>query len=166
MTKFCKILALKENPLETMICQKRLLEKNQMKVVEKLLLLRKKDLAKCWPKYRKSKSKLKSTCGNQKNLPFLESEFSSFRSIDSGSNTPLPFGVGGGGGDDAESSGGFSIHSLSKMAAVQRQARVIIAAAAMGSQIATMDELTKNWVTGAPTSIQFLGKSCKVLSKK
>ena len=86
-----------------------------------------------------------------------------FRSIDSGSNTPLPFGVGGGGGDDAESSGGFSIHSLSKMAASQRQARVLIAAAAMGSQIATMEELTKNWVTGAPTSIQFLGKFCKVL---
>ena len=94
---------------------------------------------------------------------FSRSQFYSFRSIDSGPNTPLPFGVGGG-GDDAESSGGFSIHSLSKMAATQRQARVLIAAAAMGSQIATMEELTKNWVTGAPTSIQFLGKFCKVLA--
>ena len=56
---------------------------------------------------------------------------------------PMP-----GGGDDADSSGGFSIHSLSKMANIQKASRVVVAAAIISNQMATLEELSKAWNQG------------------
>ena len=56
---------------------------------------------------------------------------------------PMP-----GGGDDADSSGGFSIHSLSKMANIQKASRDVVAAAIISNQMATLEELSKAWNQG------------------
>ena len=56
---------------------------------------------------------------------------------------PMP-----GGGDDADLSGGFSIHSLSKMANIQKASRVVVAAAIISNQMATLEELSKAWNQG------------------
>ena len=56
---------------------------------------------------------------------------------------PMP-----GGGDDADSSGGFSIHSLSRMAKIEKASRVVVAAAIISNQMATLEELTRAWNQG------------------
>lgn len=66
---------------------------------------------------------------------------------------------------DAESDAGggaVSLTMLSKMAAFQKHTKLLIAAAYVGGQLAPWDQLTKTWMTGIPTSIRFLGRSCRV----
>ncbi len=63
---------------------------------------------------------------------------------------------------DGPDGGGVSLTMLSKMATFQKQTRILIAAAYVGGQIAPWDQLTKTWLTGIPTSIRFLGRSCRV----
>ena len=64
-----------------------------------------------------------------------------------------------------ESNPGVSLKSLSKMATFQKSTKVLIAAAYVGSAFMAGDTLAKTWMTGIPTSIRFLGRSCKVMPR-
>ncbi len=63
---------------------------------------------------------------------------------------------------DDDGDGKVSLDMVSKLAQFQRQTRFLIAAAYVGSHLAPLDELKKTWLTGIPTSIRFLGRSCRV----
>lgn len=76
-------------------------------------------------------------------------------SMDSGAGTP--FSPGG-----MLDETGFNIAMVSKLATFQKQTRILIAAASVSGQFASLEELTKTWMTGIPTSIRFLGRSCRV----
>ena len=78
--------------------------------------------------------------------------FTDFRSTDS---------TEGGAGEDPLG-GGVSMTMLSKMAAFQKHSKILIAAAYVGGTLAPWDQLTKTWMTGIPTSVRFLGRSCRV----
>jgi hypothetical protein len=51
---------------------------------------------------------------------------------------------------------------VSKLAAFQKNTRVLVAAASNPGQTVSFDDLTRTWMTGIPTSIRFLGRSCRV----
>ena len=65
----------------------------------------------------------------------------------------------------AEDNLGVSLKSLSKMATFQKSTKILIAAAYVGSAFMAGDTLTRTWMTGIPTSIRFLGRSCKVMPR-
>lgn len=66
------------------------------------------------------------------------------------------------GGEDNQ---GVSLTMLSKMATFQKSTKILIAAAYVGSAFMAGDTLAKTWMTGIPTSIRFLGRSCKVMPR-
>lgn len=65
----------------------------------------------------------------------------------------------------AEENPGVSLTMLSKMATFQKSTKILIAAAYVGSAFMAGDTLAKTWMTGIPTSIRFLGRSCKVMPR-
>jgi hypothetical protein len=64
--------------------------------------------------------------------------------------------------EGAPAFGGLTLTTLTKVAAFQKSTKILVAAAYVGGQIAPWEQLTKTWATGIPTSIRFLGRSCRV----
>ena len=69
------------------------------------------------------------------------------------------------GGQDDPNAGGLSLTMLSKVASFQKSTKILIAAAYVGSAFMAGDTLAKTWMTGIPTSIRFLGRSCKSMPR-
>lgn len=108
-------------------------------------------------KSSKSEEPAKKSIGGGLKNKFGKMASMAKRQISTASDTSKP--------EAAEDNPGVSLTMLSKMATFQKSTKILIAAAYVGSAFMAGDTLAKTWMTGIPTSIRFLGRSCKVMPR-